>query len=133
MMNDTEVLASENTHHSYEIAIDLAPFAEHRWIGRCKQCGVARKIEGQLLQAPNARTNERDFVVLSTDDRVYMTDDRGTNPYAVTVRCGDHWHRLRRVTEGKKNSKHECNARCLASTGPACDCKCKGKNHGSSL
>lgn len=24
----------------------------------------------------------------------------------------------------------DCNARCMGAVGPACDCKCKGRNHG---
>jgi hypothetical protein len=37
---------------------------------------------------------------------------------------------LRRV-EGKV-SKHECDDRCMSSTGFKCECKCGGKNHGAS-
>lgn len=29
-------------------------------------------------------------------------------------------------------SPTECGARCMAAQGPACDCRCKGKNHGGS-
>lgn len=131
-MTNTEILAAENTNRSFEISTDVRPTAQHRFIGRCKACGKAHKIEGVVFQAPDARTNAAFFVVLSTDDRVYAAADLGTNPYKVTVRCGDHWIALRRVVEGKKNSKHECNAKCMASTGPSCDCRCKGANHGSS-
>jgi len=27
-------------------------------------------------------------------------------------------------------TEHECDARCMASTGPVCECSCGGKNHG---
>jgi hypothetical protein len=29
-------------------------------------------------------------------------------------------------------TEHECDARCMASTGPVCECSCGGKNHGRS-
>lgn len=31
---------------------------------------------------------------------------------------------------GKLSTSHECNAKCLASKGPNCECSCAGKNHG---
>lgn len=128
-----DVLPAENHHHSYEVAADIQALAEHRWIGRCKTCRATHKLEGRVVTARHARTGHAHSVMLSTDDRVYTFADLGTNPYRIVVRCGDHWIRLNRVTEGRKRSKHECNARCLASTGPNCDCKCRGANHGSSL
>jgi hypothetical protein len=33
---------------------------------------------------------------------------------------------------GKYSPTHECNAKCLASKGPQCECSCGGKNHGGS-
>lgn len=30
----------------------------------------------------------------------------------------------------KAETDHECGARCVNATGPACSCKCRGKNHG---
>lgn len=33
--------------------------------------------------------------------------------------------------QGKFSAKHACNARCLASTGPQCECSCGGQNHGA--
>lgn len=47
------------------------------------------------------------------------------------VACGDHRAALRLVHEGRKASKHECGARCTSATGPQCDCRCRGANHGS--
>ncbi len=43
--------------------------------------------------------------------------------------CGRNW----KATQifGIK-SAHECNAKCLASKGPTCECGCGGKNHGQS-
>jgi hypothetical protein len=33
--------------------------------------------------------------------------------------------------KAKFSAKHECSAKCLASTGPNCECSCRGKNHGA--
>lgn len=33
---------------------------------------------------------------------------------------------------GTVSPEHVCGARCLASTGPTCECSCGGKNHGKS-
>lgn len=33
---------------------------------------------------------------------------------------------------GRVRPEHKCDARCLASRGPVCDCSCGGKNHGNS-
>ena len=37
-----------------------------------------------------------------------------------------------RAVRGTYNPEHKCNAKCLASHGPTCDCSCGGKNHGAS-
>ena len=31
-----------------------------------------------------------------------------------------------------KRTDHKCDARCMASTGPNCECSCGGRNHGAS-
>ncbi len=31
---------------------------------------------------------------------------------------------------GTYNADKECNGKCMGATGPACDCKCGGENHG---
>jgi hypothetical protein len=100
---------------------------EHRWIGRCKKCGKTHKVEGRVMQGYRADRGGGEYVIQANDGQVYVAE----HPHDVVVMCGDHWCRLKRVTEGTKQSKHECGARCMSSTGPNCDCRCKGKNHGS--
>lgn len=122
---------------------------EHRWIGRCKKCGATHKVEGEitLAWAPeqkwqigagagSTRAGHDDYVVRGTgasSGLLYTMGDHGSNPYKIPVPCGDHWANLQRVTEGTKKSKHECGARCTNATGPNCDCRCKGRMHGSGL
>lgn len=130
------MIVAENTKYPYD-RIDPGAFAnltDARWVGRCKQCGQTHKLEGRLTTASGpTKTGGRrhDYVIATNDGPVYTMNANGTDVSLVSVRCGDHWCKLRRVVEGTKKSKHECGARCMNATGPSCDCKCKGKNHGS--
>lgn len=52
------------------------------------------------------------------------------SPWMVCQLCN---HRFKSVVvTGRKSTKHECNAKCLASKGPSCECSCAGRNHGKS-
>lgn len=134
-----------NTGIAYDsVGPQLVIPGEHRWIGRCKQCGATHKVEGVLThavapeqpypaglsRAGMIRAKSHDYVVRATNGDVYTMNANGSDVSLLPVRCGDHWRRLRRVHEGDKKSKHECGARCTNATGPNCDCRCKGKNHG---
>ncbi len=103
---------------------------EYRWIGRCKKCGQTHKVEGRVMQGYGRSDGGSPSAVIveNISGLVYIVTD---GPSRVTVPCGDHWVVLRRVEEGTKASKHECGARCTNATGPNCDCRCRGKNHGS--
>lgn len=135
------MIASNTGHDYHTVNLSLRDYEPKRYIGKCKSCSKAYKLEGRIGHAmrntyappgdaPGCRV---DFVVVSADDSVTTCADLGTNPTKVVIKCGDHHVALHRVIEGKKKSKHACNAKCLASTGPNCDCRCKGANHGSSL
>lgn len=104
-----------------------------RWIGRCKRCNARHRIDGKVMQGYRGKEHggATDYVIAASNGLMFMCADLGSNPYRVPVRCGDHWCYLERVHEGKKASKHECGARCTNATGPSCDCRCKGKNHGA--
>jgi hypothetical protein len=41
-------------------------------------------------------------------------------------------NRRAEAVRGRFSAKHKCNAKCLASKGPTCECSCGGKNHGAS-
>ena len=45
-------------------------------------------------------------------------------------KCGK--GRRAKSVRGTFSKKHECNAKCLSSTGGVCECSCGGKNHGAS-
>jgi hypothetical protein len=101
---------------------------DHRFIGRCKRCGKTRKIEGEILIAHSPEIH--DYIVRDRGGQIWTTADMGTNPSKVWAKCGDHHVALHRVVEGRKASKHQCGARCTSATGPNCDCRCRGENHG---
>ena len=105
-----------------------------RWVGRCKKCGQARRLEGEVRMGHRTgRAGSADYVVVGRDGQVYTTAAMGSDHSVVQVRCGDHWSSLRSVVEGTKRSKHECGTRCTSATGPSCDCRCRGQNHGRDL
>ncbi len=126
------MITSTNTGTSYDSVNSgsIAGIVDGRWIGRCKKCGQTHKLEGRLTSAHRVG-NGGDYVIVTHDGPIYTMAAMGSDTSKVLVRCGDHWCSLRRVHEGTKKSKHECGARCTNATGPSCDCRCRGKNHGS--
>lgn len=118
---------------TYErLTADNQSAKRHRWVGKCKKCGRTHRVDGRLLNG-YLPGGAHDQVVRSDDGRLLTTAANGTDPSLVWVRCGDHRCLLRRVHEGAKSSKHACGARCTNATGPSCDCRCRGANHGSGL
>jgi hypothetical protein len=97
-----------------------------RWIGRCKGCGATAKVDGRV-----ARADGPEVAVVAVDGTVYSTRVIGDASLILKQCACARYVLLRKVTEGNKNSKHTCGARCTSSTGPNCDCRCKGANHGS--
>lgn len=113
------------------IRLDHGPHKSHRWVGRCKTCRAGHRVDGAL--ARGVRRGAEDQIAIS-GTRCYLTAERGSNPTALFISCCGQRVKLQRVYDDAKPNKprHECNAKCLASTGPACECKCKGANHGAS-
>jgi hypothetical protein len=103
----------------------------HRWVGRCKACRKAHRVDGVLA---TGRTDKHDEQIVVSGTRCYRTACHGSDATTLFVSCCDARVKLQRVYDDHKPNRprHECNAKCLASTGPACECKCKGANHGSS-
>jgi hypothetical protein len=114
-----------------EFRLDLARSTPHRWIGRCKSCSKALRVDGMLARG---RVGNRDEVIVVAGTSAYRTADSGSNVTRVYVACCGGRVKLERVSDTAKlnRPRHECNAKCLASTGPSCECRCKGANHGAS-
>jgi hypothetical protein len=103
--------------------------AVQRWIGRCSKCRKGHRVDGALAIG---RKGGHDEQIVVSGALCYRTADQGGNPTALFVSCCGQRLKLSRVFDGHRPGKprHECNAKCLNSTGPACECKCKGANHG---
>jgi hypothetical protein len=102
-----------------------------RWVGRCKSCKIVHRVEGLIGHGWHG--NRAESVVLTAEGTVYRGADQGAHTTVLFVACGNHRAKLERVYDDSKPGKprHECNAKCLASTGPACECRCRGRNHGA--
>lgn len=103
----------------------------HRWVGACKACRKAHRVDGIL--ATGWRKGHGCDQIVVAGSACYVTANHGTNPVSLWVPCCSARAKLSRVYDSHKPNRprHECNAKCLASTGPACECKCKGANHGA--
>lgn len=118
-----------NTGVTYDaILLDLGRRPARRWVGRCKTCRKAHRVDGVLARG---RFGGCDHDIAISGERAFCTADQGAKVY---VACCGARVRLERVYDDHKPNRprHECNAKCLASTGPACECKCRGANHGGS-
>ena len=110
-----------------------------RWVGRCR-CGAGVKLEGEPLYDATG-----DAAVIGADGLLYTTRVLNTHEIVlVRHRCpGDavysdrgsegRWVFCRPVVDGGKpdSKRHTCGARCTNATGPSCDCRCRGANHGA--
>ena len=118
------------TYDSIRATGSRAPIS-YRWIGRCKTCRKAHRVDGMLA---DGRVGGRHDQIVVSGSACYLTSCNGTDPTSVWVTCCATRSKLSRVYDSHKpnRSRHECNAKCLASTGPACECKCGVANHGCS-
>lgn len=100
----------------------------HRWVGRCRACNVGVHLDGRALADTRG-----DTLVLGADGLAYTTRILNSAESVNYVHACGKWTLLRRVYDGGKpdSKRHVCGARCTNATGPSCDCKCRGANHGS--
>ena len=110
----------------------------YRWIGKCKKCGAKHQLSGKLGFAYRHDAQGKVHAIgeaAIADEGVYLVGDLGSNPTKIVIPCGGHYCALQRVYDDAKPGKPRtaCGARCMNSTGPACDCRCRGQNHGSNL
>lgn len=152
MLTAEEVLMAPGQINRYRGAFRSAG-AARRWIGRCR-CGAGIKIEGEPLYDAKG-----DAAVLGSDGSLYTTrvlnthevvlvrhhcsaDESGAISDAAVEFAPSSGSRLDDVTRwvycrpvvdgGKPDSKrHTCGSKCTNATGPSCDCRCRGVNHGS--
>lgn len=95
---------------------------ETRYIAKCKACNCVTSglSSGQNMRRIKSDPQRTGSVYTHHMGSIVMDCRKcGAPKYANPVR-------------GKFSSKHECNAKCLSSTGTVCECSCAGKNHGAS-
>lgn len=105
-----------------------------RWIGRCKGCKSAVRVEGVVreLVGPSARARAM-FAVVGADGLARVSSCYGDyEVVGAACACGK-WTSLRLVVDGGKSdaARHKCGGICRNAKGPNCDCACRGANHGA--
>jgi hypothetical protein len=78
----------------------------------CKSCKI------QMALPTGTRIDFQQIVprILIEETKTFMQHD-----------CGNYLRGQRIIA---KESTQECGEKCQSATGPACECKCKGENHG---
>lgn len=99
-----------------------------RWVGRCHGCGIAVKLEGTPVY-----DSGNSAAVIGADDLVYTTRVLNSHEIVPIAHTCGRWAYTRPVVDGGKpdSKRHTCGARCTSATGPNCDCRCRGANHGA--
>lgn len=102
-----------------------------RFIGKCNRCKAVHRVEGTLVVEPRFKQTA---AIGSTGKTAELWKGRWV--CCVSCSCFDRSRnvntliQLERVRAAAVNT-HECGARCRNSTGPSCECSCKGQNHGA--
>jgi hypothetical protein len=100
------------------------PAKRTTWIAKCSACKTATRAEsvGQAF-----RLGKGEYRWGLTPGPVY------TNAGGIVIDCRACGRpRYAKQIVGRYSARHTCGARCMASTGPSCECSCGGKNHGAS-
>lgn len=94
-----------------------------RYIAKCKKCSAHTSTLASNVGRANA------------DMGALFYDTKGESGVggALVMRCRlCNGARSARAVAGKVSDRHVCGPRCMASTGPSCECSCGGRNHGAS-
>lgn len=107
---------------------------------RCK-CSTARITVPAVVEIKKERVRTGGIIGVPGSATFETRERRVRRPlfegfdYLLTVMQGctrcDLCSRYFKVTQiTGRTTEHECNAKCLASKGPLCECACGGANHG---
>lgn len=116
----------------------VRPGELRRWLGKCVYCKAPHSFLGLPVEAEiiprygSPRWEHR----IATEGGVVLEgcDNRPVGPCRNGCLGKDSGRRATVVFKlvlGKYNAHKPCNTRCLSATGPACECSCAGRNHGS--
>lgn len=101
------------------------------YLGKCKACGAKHAavdaVRINVAYQDARHTDTRHDYAIADATRIYMSRDGG-GKFAKRCDCG----KTVSLTgvRGVFKPEHVCNAKCMSSTGPACECSCGGRNHG---
>lgn len=103
---------------------------EGNLVGRCKACKrgkcILRAVRAfATIQVPGEANERRAWVALTETALLHESFD--ATGYIAMCSCGS---RVRVRTVKGIVTNHVCNAKCMGSTGPSCECACGGANHG---
>jgi hypothetical protein len=96
-----------------------------RYIAKCKACTC---LTSALCVGQDYARSKDDPRREGQAPAVYTHPITGSHVLDCR-KCGQ--PRVAKPVHGVHNANHECNAKCLASTGFQCECSCGGKNHGA--
>lgn len=74
-------------------------------------CKIVRRFDSATVHAPDSGMRIRGFILRICE-------------------CGK--TQEGKLITGKYSNSKDCDARCMGSKGPSCECKCQGMNHGGS-
>lgn len=96
-----------------------------RYIAKCKACNCCTSAISVGQDCNRAKDDPRRE---GPAPSVY-SDARGFHVLDCR-KCGQ--PRIAKAVRGVYSAKHQCSAKCMASTGFQCECSCAGRNHGAS-
>lgn len=120
---------------SFGVRDGVCGVSEVRYLGTCRRCRGAGRPFVRRVDAVLADGKQWGFrVTVPGEPERRIHDPRWLSVQcaacvAAGVNASAACHYLQRV-EGRE-SKHECGAKCLNATGPSCECRCRGLNHGA--
>lgn len=132
MINAFSVRASIEDLRAAEARYSAPRVGRARMIWQCKRCKTVKAYDYRT----ETRLSYVDPVMLNPKwgpQSITRTDDAGrTLDYSHDAKCpGCGNHRTTARVKGVRND-HKCDARCVNSKGPNCECSCGGENHGKS-
>lgn len=100
-----------------------------RYNGKCKRCGSKASI--LLAQLQPSKTLGMDIAIDEQGNEFPFVDYRVKIVHECSA--GQTRYIALAPVRGVYNPGKECNAKCMAAIGHDCECRCGGKNHGSSF
>jgi hypothetical protein len=103
-----------------------------RYNGKCKRCSAKASVVLVELRPSTAVSRQQVDVAIDELGRRFDFCDG----YCIKIphECAGGTRLLKlEAVRGVYNPGKECNTKCLAAIGHDCECRCGGKNHGSSF